>query len=123
MKTFLLLFIGGGLGSVCRYLLTRWFYTESSVISFGTLAANLIGCLCIGLIIELLAYKKFVSKDTALFLATGFCGGLTTFSTFILENSTHLSHKQWIWASTYTAISLFGGLLAIHLGIRIARFL
>lgn len=123
MKTFVLLFVGGGLGSVCRYLLTRWFYSEYSMISWGTLIANLAGCLCIGLIVELLTYKKVITRDTALFLATGFCGGLTTFSTFVLENSIHFSNKQWIWASVYTALSLLGGLLAIHLGIRIARFL
>ena len=83
---FLLVFIGGGLGSGCRYLISnlavRWF---GKGFTWGTLGVNLLGCFIIGVLFGLIQ-KNLIDREARLFLMTGFLGGLTTFSTFALES-------------------------------------
>jgi CrcB protein len=86
MKAVVLIFIGGGLGSVVRYLLNRWI-TALHQINFplGTLAVNVAACFMLGLIIGLADHRQYMSTDARLFWAMGFCGGFSTFSTFSAE--------------------------------------
>ena len=97
-----------GLGALVRYFFSR--YNLGSVLPLGTLIANLLGCFLIGLF-----YNHVESKEVYLILATGFCGGLTTFSTLNDELQKLLSDKKVFYS--YFLLNYLGGLLAIFLGI------
>jgi CrcB protein len=85
MKEVLLVLIGGGIGSACRYgVSTAAGRVFGDGFAWGTLAVNLLGCLLIGFIVGL-ADRAIVSRTIRILLVTGFLGGFTTFSTFSLE--------------------------------------
>ena len=86
MKNFLLVFIGGGFGSGLRYLISNLMNQYSKVLPFGTFTVNMIGCLLIGLVLGFAQKENVLSTNQTLLLATGFCGGFTTFSAFANEN-------------------------------------
>ena len=97
-----------GLGALVRYFFSR--YNQGSVLPLGTLIANLLGCFLIGLF-----YNHVESKEVYLILATGFCGGLTTFSTLNYELQKLLADKKVFYS--YFLLTYLGGLLVIFLGI------
>jgi len=97
-----------GLGALVRYFFSR--YNHGSGLPLGTLIANLLGCFLIGLL-----YNHVESKEVYAILATGFCGGLTTFSTLNDELQRLISDKKVFYS--YLASTYIGGFLAIFLGI------
>ena len=109
--------IGGGLGSVSRYLFSllaaRWF---GNSFTWGTLGVNLIGCFFIGFIFSL-AERNIVSASARLFIMTGFLGGLTTFSTYMLESSNFFMSKELVLAFTNIAANNLGGLALVLIGL------
>ncbi|MGK7879476.1 MAG: fluoride efflux transporter CrcB [Crocosphaera sp.] len=120
---FLLVFLGGGLGSCCRYLISKIINEQiETIFPWGTLTVNLIGCLIIGIIIGLIE-KLPIHPYWLLFLVTGFCGGFTTFSSFSLENNLLLKNQEYTLLLVYTMISFLWGFAATFLGlILIKRF-
>ena len=121
MKQALLVFIGGGLGSVVRYLLGRWLNNVESSIPYGTLLANILGGLIIGVVLGYLSKTSNLSHSTSLFLATGFCGGFTTFATFAYENHLFLKNGDYLSFLAYTLGTLILGFLAVFLGVYISK--
>ena len=121
MKNFLLVFIGGGFGSGLRYIIGR--YLNSSLGSFpvGTFTVNIIGSLLIGLILGYAAKENSLNQNQVLLLATGFCGGFTTFSAFAHENFQLLKTGDIMQFSIYTIGSVVVGLIAVFIGIYIAK--
>ena len=86
MKSLLLLFLGGGLGSVIRFSLSKWISSlHNHHFPWGTLVVNVVACLVLGWIIGLADHKHIVSPSARLFWTVGFCGGFSTFSTFSSE--------------------------------------
>ncbi|KAF0202928.1 MAG: hypothetical protein FD170_1505 [Bacteroidetes bacterium] len=111
----ILLVIGSGsfLGGIARFLLSRGI--QNSVISsfpFGTFWVNIIGCFLIGLIYGLSDKGNLSNNELRMFLAVGFCGGFTTFSTFSSENMALLRDGSFLYFSLYAGLSVFLGLLA-----------
>ena len=100
--------IACGLGSTRTVFLSR--YNQASKLPLGTLIANLLGCFLIGVF-----YNHVESKEVYAILATGFCGGLTTFSTLNDELQRLLSDKKVFYS--YLTLTYIGGLVAIFLGI------
>lgn len=121
MKNIFLVFIGGGFGSVLRYLIGRHLNSADSGIPYGTFAANILGSLLIGIILGLAAKNNTLSQNQTLLLATGFCGGFTTFSTFAYENHVFLKSGDFTSFAVYTIGSFIVGFLAVFLGLYLAK--
>ena len=121
MKNVLLVFIGGGFGSVARYLLGKLLNSPESGIPFGTFAANILGSLLIGIILGLAAKNESLTQEQTLLLATGFCGGFTTFSTFAYENHVFLKNGDFMTFALYTIASFILAFLAVFAGIYLSK--
>ncbi|MBL4939693.1 MAG: fluoride efflux transporter CrcB [Lutibacter sp.] len=123
MKQALLVFVGGGFGSVSRYFLGKWLNNFENAIPYGTMLSNVLGSLLIGLILGYFAKTSNISESQSLLLATGFCGGFTTFSTFAYENHLYLKNGDYLNFLPYTLGSLILGFSAVFLGLYISKFL
>ena len=123
MKQFLLVFLGGGLGSALRFLVAKSFNGYFQHFYLGTFLVNVIGCLLIGIILGLSAKNSFLTENHTLLLATGFCGCFTTFSTFALESNILLKESSLLQTSLYMGLSVAIGILAISLGLWICKML
>jgi CrcB protein len=123
MKQVIFVFLGGGLGSVCRYLISVFVLRQSFFTKYplGTFIANILGCLLIGLIVGWVEKIGGIRHEWALLLTTGFCGGFTTFSTFALENNLLLKEGNYTLFFVYTSASLVLGLAAVFLGMEIVK--
>ena len=121
MKQVLLVFLGGGIGSVLRYALSKAFNPSLNNFFLGTFLANTIGCLLIGLILGLSYKEDYLNQNQTLLLATGFCGGFTTFSTFAFENYNFIKTGALFYFSFYTILSIVIGILAISLGLWLSK--
>ena len=121
MKAILLVFIGGGFGSVLRYILSKTLNTNVTAIPYGTFVANVLGSLLIGLILGLSAKENIFTQNQTLLLATGFCGGFTTFSTFAYENHMFLTSGDFISFALYSIGSFTLGFLAVFLGMYLVK--
>ena len=116
MKSFLLVFLGGGLGSGLRYLVTITMNQYYKVLPFGTFIVNMLGCLLIGLILGYAQKENTLTSNQTLLLATGFCGGFTTFSAFANENLELIKNGELFNFSFYTIGSVLIGILAVFIG-------
>ena len=123
MKNLLLVFIGGGFGSVLRYVLGKWLNNSENGIPYGTFVANVLGSLLIGFILGYAAKNDALSQNSTLLLATGFCGGFTTFSTFAYENHLFLKSGDFTSFAVYTIASFVIGFLAVFAGLYVVKFL
>lgn len=124
MKTIFYIALGGGLGSVLRYLTTVVMgkYVQATL-PYATFVTNIIGCLLIGLFFGYLEKQNAVSQDLKFFLITGLCGGFTTFSTFSHENVQLLQNNQIFIVFLYISLSVFLGLMATWTGLMITKSL
>jgi CrcB protein len=114
--------IGGLLGSVARYLSVVYISKLiPSQFPFGTFAVNIVGCLIIGVIYGLSLRYLWLTPEWRLFLATGFCGGFTTFSAFALENMQLIQQSNYGTFALYSITSFTFGLAAVFLGLFLTR--
>lgn len=118
MKLILLIGLGGFLGSISRYLVHLSFIKICPALAFpvGTFTVNILGSLFLGMIYALSEHYKLFSDEMRLFLAVGFCGSFTTFSTLALESVHLLQQKEILIFASYIIASLALGLLAVVAG-------
>jgi len=114
IKQVVVVMLGGSLGALLRWRLSTLNLAES--FPAGTLAANLLGCLVLGIVLGLTRPGSLAN----LFWVAGLCGALTTFSTFMLEI---VEAKSWMLATAYGASSLLAGVAAVVLGLKLGRLL
>jgi CrcB protein len=122
MKNMLLVGLGGGVGSMARYIFQRW---ASAIyphhFPWGTFGVNIIGCFLIGIFWGI-SFKSFESNESwKLFLMVGLCGGFTTFSAFTLEGIGLIREQRLLLFFSYVAASVVLGLLATYIGMKITR--
>lgn len=122
IKTILLVGTGGFLGSVSRFLASKFMQDNfPSAFPFGTFFVNISGCLLIGLIYGFSERSSLLTSGWKLFLAVGFCGGFTTFSTFANENLSLLRDGEYYYFFIYTGLSIILGIAATFLGVLITK--
>lgn len=122
MKPFLLIFLGGGLGSITRFALARWVNAfHPSTLSLGTLTVNVVACLLLGFIIGLADHRQALSASARIFWTIGFCGGFSTFSTFSHDNLDLLQQGFTFSLFLNIALSLLLCLGASYLGLWLGK--
>jgi len=122
IRTLLLVGIGGGVGSIVRYVTTNLAQKYlASFLPYGTLIANILGSFLIGVFMAYLLDHP--SQNFKLLLITGFCGGYTTFSTFSYENFNYLQNGQIVMFLFYGFGSITASLLAVFVGYSLAKMI
>ena len=119
--SFLFVGLGSMAGGMSRYGLSLLTQNVSAFsLPYGTLLSNITGCLVIGLLAGFGAKTELMSSEMRLLLATGFCGGFTTMSSFIYELGQFVQDKEYFFASSYFVATLAGAGLAFMLGLVIS---
>ena len=109
--------VGGGLGALLRWWLGLTLNAYFPTIPPGTLAANLIGGYVVGVAVAFFATYSAIAPEWRLFVITGFCGGLTTFSTFSAEVVTLMQQGRALWALGAAGAHLLGSIVMTFAGI------
>lgn len=132
MKTILLSYlfvaIGGALGAMARFGLNV-FLQRDVEFPWGTLVANLAGCLVLGIVVQLVAASTWFNEagiipdQYRLLFAVGFCGSFTTLSAFVMELNTMVQKNELFYAFSYIVVTLVGGLACFYLGVVAMRAL
>ena len=117
------IFVGAGLGALLRWALGLALNPVFPTLPLGTLAANALGSLLIGIALGVFAQFESVSPVVRLAVTTGFLGGLTTFSAFSGESLALLRHGDLGLAAAHTLAHVLGALFAAWLGMRLAQAL
>ena len=120
VKNLILVFIGGGIGSMLRFLISKINYSNLNF-PMGTLFVNLLGSFLIGLIIGYGLKNNNLNNPEFIFLITGFCGGFTTFSAFSAESLQMLNSGSYNYFFIYTSITIVAGILFAFLGFSITK--
>lgn len=117
MKHLLWIALGGALGSVARFAVSKWLV--SPAFPWGTFVVNITGCFLIGILWAGSMRNPSIPDHIKLFLMTGICGGFTTFSTFSIESITLLRDGKISLFLAYSLGSLLLGFLATFFAIRL----
>jgi CrcB protein len=117
LKNILLVLAGSAAGGTARYVTALLIQSKNnSLFPWGTFAINFLGCFIIGIIYAIAARNATTGSDIKLLLATGFCGGFTTFSAFAFENLELLKSGMYLTALMYIIFSVVLGIMAVVLG-------
>jgi CrcB protein len=119
LKDFLLVGLGGGIGSMFRY--GGNLVLGGRNFPYHTLLINIIGSLLIGIVFGLSIKNEAFSSNWKLFLATGICGGFTTFSAFSMENLLLLQNGKYFLAILYIILSITLGIAAAVIGFKLTN--
>ncbi|MEO1257164.1 MAG: fluoride efflux transporter CrcB [Bacteroidota bacterium] len=120
MLNYLLVFLGGGLGSICRFGIAQWLTPHKLHFPWATIIANVLACLVLGVLVGL-SMKNKLGSPLSFFLMVGFCGGFSTFSTFTNETFQLMAVGDWEKALANVAVSLLVCLFSLFVGIKTAQ--
>ncbi|MBT8086521.1 MAG: fluoride efflux transporter CrcB [Gammaproteobacteria bacterium] len=126
LYSYLFVAFGGALGAVARFALNVFLQRDVDF-PWGTLAANLSGCLVMGVLAQLIASTAWFNEagiipdQYRLLFAVGFCGSFTTLSTLILELNTMIQKNELFYSFSYLVSTLVGGFACFYLGVVVMR--
>jgi CrcB protein len=123
LTSMLLVAAGGAIGSILRYGLSLLTQRHAVIFPAGTLAANLLGCFAIGVVMAWATAAPAITPAMRLFLATGICGGFTTMSSFIYEVGAFARDHDYLYAGAYCVATLAGCAALFWLGTALVRAL
>ena len=122
MKQLLIVFIGGGLGSVMRFLIGKLLPYSGKGFPWNTFCVNLLGCLLIGLMSGYFLRNSTENESSLILFSTiGFCGGFTTFSSFANENLSFIRSGDLTIFMVYSLMGFTSGILMVYFGILIDK--
>jgi CrcB protein len=123
LMPYLLVGIGGFLGANARFIVGTWVAAAFGTrVPLGTFVVNVSGCFLIGVLGTVIVERLVARPEHVQYLlAIGFLGAYTTFSSFAWENHVLLLDGRWLTAALYMALSVFAGLVAVQLGVLVAR--
>ncbi len=117
LKSIIIVAAGSGIGGVLRFLLSRLIQgSVFTVFPLGTMFVNIIGCLLLGIFYGMFDRGALLNPNLKLLLTVGFCGGFTTFSTFMNESLHLFRSDNILYGALYAGGSVFLGLLAVFVG-------
>ena len=117
LKNLLYVFLGGGIGSVFRYIISIKLDQE---LPYGTFLVNIMGCFLIGVVYGVFE-KELINNPTKILWAAGFCGGFTTFSSLILQKYQMVLKGEYLFLITYILLSLLIGFAAVAIGFKTSK--
>ncbi len=121
MKQYLLVFLGGGLGSICRFVINKFMQNWQPVFPFATATVNFLSCLVLGFFLVVALEKTQLNAGIKLLIITGFCGGLSTYSTFTYETVELFKTSQTGLAISNIIINFAISVTGLYLGFLIAK--
>lgn len=122
MKAALLVFLGGGIGSMLRFAISKWVGAlHTHYFPFGTLIANVAACLALGIILGIAETRQLLSPSAKLFWTIGFCGGFSTFSTFSGETLSLIQSGFTLTSLLYIGTSLVMCMAAVVAGLYLGQ--
>jgi CrcB protein len=122
MMNYIVVFVGGGIGSVARFAVATWVGQRwGRSFPLGTFVVNVMGSFLIGLLMTLMAERFLENPQWRLLLVVGGLGGYTTFSTFQYETGKLVADGELIYAALNIVLSVFLGFVALKLGEVIAK--
>lgn len=121
MNSFVLVAAGGALGSMLRFYINNLFPFQGVNFPKSTFIVNILASLILGLVTGVLIFKLPENDWLKYFMAVGFCGGFSTFSTFAFEMYKLQENNNLLMSMSYALISIIFSILAIYLGILITK--
>jgi len=122
MMNYLVVFVGGGIGSVARFAVAAWVGQRwGRSFPLGTFVVNVMGSFFIGLLMTLMADRFVENPQWRLLLVVGVLGGYTTFSTFQYETGRLVADGEFIYAALNIILSVLAGFIALKLGDFLAK--
>lgn len=115
-------FLGGGLGALMRFFMNSIIFKQTNL-PFATFFVNVAGSFLIGFLYVFFVNKSDINPALKLALTVGFCGGLTTFSTFSFEVFEMLSNNQFLYAFVYIILSIIICVIAVSIGVCCAKII
>lgn len=122
MLNAIVIFLGGGLGCACRYLMSLILKNYSLQFPLSTFFVNIVGSLILGFTAALFWRQTHLHPTIRLAIVVGFCGGLTTFSSFSWETFEMLKNGELLLALIYTTISVLTCVLAVSAGAFLSKY-
>ena len=114
LKEIIAVFIGGGIGSVLRFLLNKIEIVSENNYPYSTFISNVVGCFILGLVLGYFIKNDSNNSILFVFLTVGLCGGFTTFSSFSNENLQLLQNGHILSFLIYTLLSLILGIMFVY---------
>jgi CrcB protein len=122
MRLFLLICLGGAVGTGARYLISLWAAgVAGTTFPLGTFLVNVVGSFCLAFIMHVGGATELLSPEARMTLTTGVMGGFTTYSTFNFETTNYFREGSWLLASLNIAVTVIACLVAGLAGLALAR--